>query len=539
MRATLSNGEEPPAPTPLFVAPNGARRFAPGSTVKVSVVEAEDKDTCSRCGVDQAPEADVIKYLWTQGRTGTEDALTVTMPATQGQTIEVAVDVDDEANLSGDGGTRDDEAAALTMTLYAAYPDPNDPEPDCDGKPNSMDDDDDGDGDPDTEDPDWQPPTAPPAPPGDGGVSLTADGETWHSIDLSWSQFEGQGFGSYKLYRSTEQGFTPNDQTNYIGRGATLENNVAQLEYTDTGLAPATTYYYVLRVAHGGETSDASAQAETIDLPTPNVTFADDQLARACAGGIADDVHQFTLEGVAKRLNENGEEELVPQGTEFKLSFENNRGHDYQNGSEPKKAKFVTSDGNGNPDYVEELTVQADNQGKIGFTVLSSDIISSDIEVKIKWEDANGEEQDAGSKACDFAEAVGKRRFPNQNDPEGAYPEDDNGWLFGGKYLAQPGSQTTAKVYLKFMKDPSLGDVNGNWAYVNGHQVSIEIESIDFQENSESGASQDEYAYLFPEPAILQTATDGAATATVYAGAKIGDVRTIWFKATDLTQWTE
>ena len=401
----------------------------------------------------------MIRYNWTQGGTGTEDALTVTMPATAGQSIDVAVSVDDEANLGNGAGTRDDAATVLTMKLYAAYPDPNDPDPDGDGKPNSQDEDDDGDGTPDAQDPDSQitpTPTPPPDPaPSDNSVSLTADGERWHSIDLSWSQFEGESFSSYKLYRSTQEGFVPDEQTNYIGRGATLENTVAQLRYTDTGLAPGTTYYYVLRVTHGGQTSDASAQAETVDLPTPNVTFSRDQLARACAGGIAgDDVHTFTITGTAKRLNENGGEELVPEDTEFKLSFENNRGHDYDNGSAPRKAKFVTTNANGDPDYVEELTVQADDQGKINFTVLSSDIISSDIEVKVKWEDADGEEQDAGSKACEFVKVESKRRYGIVFADQGA--ADDRGWYFDSGLFDGPGSYVPGVYKIKFWRDPSI-----------------------------------------------------------------------------------
>ena len=231
-------------------------------------------------------------------------------------------------------------------------------------------------------------------------------------------------------------------------------------------------YYYVLRVARGGGSDEASAQAQTTDIATPSVTFDDHQLARACAGGIAgDDVHSFTLVGTAKRENEEGQEEIVPAGTAFKLSFENNRGHNYGNGSAPKQAKFVTTDANGHPAYVEELPVTTNAQGHISLSVLSSDIISSDIKVKIKWQDADGEEQDAGSKACVFARARTLRRFGLANFPD----EEDTGWIFNQDALLSYGI-TPVKVYLKFRvnlsipEDTNRFDADGR--PLNGNQLS-------------------------------------------------------------------
>ena len=234
----------------------------------------------------------------------------------------------------------------------------------------------------------------------------------------------------------------------------------------------------------------------------------------------------------------------MPQGTEFKLSFEGNRGHDYGDGRAQKKAKFVTSDGNGNPEYVEELTVSTDNQGKIGFTVLSSDIVSSDIEVKIKWEDADGEEQEAGSKACDFAEAEAKRRFANPFNSADRYPEDDFGWLFQQQWLRSVGSQTTAKFYLKFMKDPSLGNVNGNWEFVNGHQMLFKIADVELKSSSTATAASATEDYVFfastqSRTALYATTGDGSATGIIQAGPQIGQVKKIFIAVYDQSQWAD
>ena len=264
-------GAEPPAPTPPFVVPTGGRRFAPGSTVRVSVAQASDRDTCSLCGIDQTPASDdVIKYGWTQGGTGTQDAITVTMPTTQGQSIDVAVNVDDEATLNGDAGTRDDAAVALTMKLYAAYPDPSDPDPDDDGLPNSMDDDDDGDGVPDADDPTPRPdptpvPTATPSP---QSIPLTATAQTWsvtngNSIKVQWTGAAGT------LYRSLVPDFAPSEAT-HISRGAN-ENDSSKTTFTDNNLEPETTYHYIL--VPNGNLNMTQGNASATTTKAPKVTI--------------------------------------------------------------------------------------------------------------------------------------------------------------------------------------------------------------------------------------------------------------------------
>ena len=151
----------PVPPPPADKIPAGTRRFAPGSTVSVSVRGASDEDTCTRCGTDEETEADEIKYKWTNGGgdggAGTDggagdegSSSTVTIPDTVGQSVEVNVEVDDKGEIAdGDSGDRDDAATPLTMTLYAATPDPNDPDKDGDGFPESED----PDGDDEPEEP--------------------------------------------------------------------------------------------------------------------------------------------------------------------------------------------------------------------------------------------------------------------------------------------------------------------------------------------------------------------------------------------------
>lgn len=156
--------QDPEPPAPPYEAPVGERRYAPGAKVSIAVSGAEDKDTCSHCGTAQDPEADEIKYKWTKGfapegeQTDAGSSIVFTMPATEGETIELEVEVDDKAEVGEDAGTgsdRDDPKATLKMKFYAAYANPNDPDSDGDGLPDSMDDDDDNNGTLDKNEPNY------------------------------------------------------------------------------------------------------------------------------------------------------------------------------------------------------------------------------------------------------------------------------------------------------------------------------------------------------------------------------------------------
>ena len=90
-------------------------------------------------------------------------------------------------------------------------------------------------------------PTVPGMPSGTGTSSST--------ISVTWgaSTAGSSCTVSYNLYRSATSGFTPGS-TNQIASGLTSAS------YADTGLATATTYYYVVEAADGDGSSAASAQ---------------------------------------------------------------------------------------------------------------------------------------------------------------------------------------------------------------------------------------------------------------------------------------
>lgn len=304
-----------------------------------------------------------------------------------------------------------------------------------------------------------------------------------------------------------------------------------------------------------GGTRDDKALERTVTLKGQDFKVTFDGLARACAGGIGvDGVHSFTITGTANKADGS-----LASNTTFKLSFDGNKGHDYSNDDpslwpdewtnppqdsngnpvDPstliKKAKFVTTDDSGNQKLAETMNVTTDGQGQFSVTVLSSDIVTQDIKVKVKWTDADGNDQDVGSQACDFGAAESIVRDPNNlGDP------NDLGWLFNGQWL-QSGDQTTAKVYMKFMINPKLGDVNGNWQFVNGHRMLINVDSIDPSDSSTPQGALSDYATVVgSQPdgsAIATTANDGAATVMVQAGSRIQDATTVYFAAYDESQW--
>ena len=305
----------------------------------------------------------------------------------------------------------------------------------------------------------------------------------------------------------------------------------------------------------GSRDDEATVRSFTAKVVLPEVTF-EEQSARACAGGVAvDGVHDFTIIGTAKDANGT----LMPQGTEFKLSFENNHG-------ENKRATFAADIEQGQaivPDTDgEEMTVTTNAQGQFSLTVLSSDTISSDIKVKVKGTNPSGEEFDAGEQTCDFGAAKRLRNFPNPLDP---YEDEDSGWLFIYPYLSKPGSVAPAKVYLKFKINANLADDwidpdtgEDNWDEVNGHEMLIRVAKVELRsgETVEGTPEQmkdygivianpgGEPGYPAGQPTQLTitraTSADGATTPQVYvkAGPKIGEVSAIYLAAKDLTQIT-
>jgi fibronectin type 3 domain-containing protein len=87
-----------------------------------------------------------------------------------------------------------------------------------------------------------------PGKPSGTGTSSSTIGVTWGA-----STAESPCTVSYNLYRSTTSGFTPGS-SNQIASGLTSAS------YADSGLATATTYYYVVEAADGDGSSAASTQ---------------------------------------------------------------------------------------------------------------------------------------------------------------------------------------------------------------------------------------------------------------------------------------
>jgi len=76
-------------------------------------------------------------------------------------------------------------------------------------------------------------------------------------INVSWTADTAPAncsIGSYNVYRSTISGFTPSSST-LVGSGVTATS------FSDTGLAPSTTYFYIVQAVDAAGTSGASTQA--------------------------------------------------------------------------------------------------------------------------------------------------------------------------------------------------------------------------------------------------------------------------------------
>jgi hypothetical protein len=76
-------------------------------------------------------------------------------------------------------------------------------------------------------------------------------------INVSWTADTAPAnctISSYNVFRSTTSGFTPSSSTQ-------IASGVTSTSYSDTGLKPSTTYYYVVEAVDADGTSTASAQA--------------------------------------------------------------------------------------------------------------------------------------------------------------------------------------------------------------------------------------------------------------------------------------
>jgi chitodextrinase len=83
---------------------------------------------------------------------------------------------------------------------------------------------------------------------------LTATAVSSSQINLSWTASTSSCSVSYSIFRSTTSGFTPSSSNQ-------VANNVAGTSFSNTGLTPRTTYFYLVEAVNSGGTSAASNQA--------------------------------------------------------------------------------------------------------------------------------------------------------------------------------------------------------------------------------------------------------------------------------------
>jgi len=90
------------------------------------------------------------------------------------------------------------------------------------------------------------------APTTPSGLAATAVSSS--QINLSWTASTSSCSVSYSIFRSTTSGFTPSSSNQ-------IASNVAGTSFSNTGLTPQTTYFYLVEAVNSGGTSAASNQA--------------------------------------------------------------------------------------------------------------------------------------------------------------------------------------------------------------------------------------------------------------------------------------
>jgi hypothetical protein len=98
-------------------------------------------------------------------------------------------------------------------------------------------------------------------PPPQAPSNLAAIAASSSSINLTWTASPTAGV-TYNIFRSTTSGFAPSS-SNQIASGVTATS------FTDTGLTPATTYFYLVEASNAGGVSPASNQASATTQTGP------------------------------------------------------------------------------------------------------------------------------------------------------------------------------------------------------------------------------------------------------------------------------
>ena len=329
----------------------------------------------------------------------------------------------------------------------------------------------------------------------------------------------------------------------------------------------------------GSHDDEPTVRTAIVKVMPPTVEFSGAELVngtvRVCAGGIDDHAAtDFQYRAHTRRVDLTVKFDGKPlPNAKFSLRFDGNKGHDYGDGRTKKMARLHKTNeafDTAHP-WTETLDVQADGAGKLSLWVLSSDVINQPkLQAILKPVAALREPVVLGEVACDFAAPVHLRRFDNPYDPD---EEEDRGWIFDFPRLVDPESQeklTPAKLYFKFKKFPDKGDdytfvdpngvTQGNWQFVNGHEVKLFISQVDLlreagdettaEERQITGTPEELRHYAFvnlertasqDSVAQRQTAAQGETTPQVYvkAGTDIQKVRTVWVDAQDLSVWED
>jgi hypothetical protein len=522
----------------------------PGAQVGVSMSAASDEDHWTK-GDEEDTEGDSISYQWSASDgsfEGATDGVSATWvaPNEAGNYTITGTAIDGGVVPAGDGGERDDTNVSTSITLSVP---PKEWSPDTpigqdkDGMLNGR-----------LTAPqnqtlaasEWQGQVVKVAKGAKVGCAVEAatDWDKWtqgtksereeDSLIYAWSAPQG----SFSSASSASTQWTAPQQVGWVTLTCTINDTPKAIGSGDTG-----------------SRDDTGAITRTVTIQVvdgPQVTFegkfpgelTSGGVLRACAGGIDDHAaseaqYRAHTRFITAKAEQNGQ---AMSGASLRFAFKDNKGHDYTDDPpETKPAGWTISQIKtarlleGNSVWVESLTHSTNSEGKVALTVKSSDVISQPM-LEAYWTNEQGQEVLVGSVECDFDEATSIRRFIDPFD----YAAEDTGWLFNREWLGHTGSQTTAKIYMKFMVDSELGDVDGNWQFVNGHHMLVSVAQVNDQP-IDTFTQQTSYVTVLP-PNPDQTATtqgDGAATVLLQAGNDVDQVSVVSFVAYDQDQWDE